>query len=300
MYKQRILSVLATVAIVGVGLYYYNLYKEDFHLITSVSIKAIAALVLLKVAFIFCNSYQVKILTDHYKLNLPFIQWFGLSRLTAFNNLILPSGGAASIKAMYLKKIHNLAYSSFIASTAIAHIIRLLIIGFFSSTFILFGGEIHTLLLAVSGGMFFVAFSFLLYAHRVRRFLPSWGYMEKMIDEWHLIRADHSMIKKLVFLNCIIFMISTLEVIVAFRVFSINAGILTSGVISAFAIFTGFLKLVPANLGIKEGLYMAIASMYGMGINEGFHAASLDRIVVTILTLVLALLFSHGLLKKGQ
>lgn len=299
---RKIVSILLFASIVGLGAFYYTRHREDFQLITTVSADAVVVLSLLKLALIFCYSLQLKILTDHYNLNLNFSQWFGLSRMTTFTNLLLPLGGGASIKAVYLKKFHNLQYNSFIASTAIASIIRLMITGLFAAALLLsVGRQDGMFLLAVSGAVFFGTLAFLLLVHRIKKhYFPSLGYLKTIIEEWQMIRADHKLIKRLILLNCLVFIISSLEIYVSFRVFSINASLVSSGVISAFTTFSGVLRLIPANLGIKEAVFVAISGIYGIGINEGLHAAVLHRIIGMVLTLVFAPLFAHNLLQKTR
>ena len=64
---------------------------------------------------------------NHYNLDIGFLECYGLSRTSSFINLLLPVGGGASYKAIYLKKLLRLRYSSYIASMAIANIIKIMI-----------------------------------------------------------------------------------------------------------------------------------------------------------------------------
>lgn len=302
MNKRKIISILALAMTLGFGVYYYTQHREDFRLITAVSVDAIVILALLKLMIIFCYGLQVKVLTDHYNLNLDFTSWFGLSRLTSFTNMLLPLSGGASLKAVYLKKVHGLNYGSFIVLSTIAHIIKLVVTAAFASVLILMiVGRAGYVLLALSGAIFIGAMGFFLIADSIgERYCSSGGYIKNLIGEWLTAKADRIMVKRLVLLNCFIFIISTLEVYFSFRAFNIDASIVSSGIISSFSTFTGALRLTPANLGLMELVYMSLSDILGTGANSGLHAVALQRLIGTVLTLVLAPGFAWRLSKKAQ
>ena len=296
MGKRKMLSIILFAIIVGFGTFYYTRHVEDFHLITTITADAVVVLLILNLSLIFCHGFQVKILTDHYKLNLNFSQWFGLSRMTNFTNLLLPFAGGAFLKAFYLKKFHKLKYNSFIASTAIATIIRLMLISLFAVALALLSGRDSIFLIAAAGAAFTGTIAFLLIGHKIQgHYFSFWSNFANLAKEWQMIREDRKMIKELILLNCLIFAISSLGIYVSFKTFSVNVSLVSSGVISAFLILSRALKLMPANLGINEAVFVAISSIYGIGMNEGLHAAVLVRIIGTIWTLVFAPLFTYKL-----
>ena len=247
----------------------------------------------------YCHSRELKILTDHFNLNLHFSQWFGLSRMTAFSNLFLPSAGAVSFKAVYLKKCHNLKYSSFVALTGFAIILKLMIYALFSLVLLLLSRRTEFILFAISGLFFTIPSAFLILKPKISiSFLPFTKVSKNIIEDWQKIRSDHKMIRNLILLNCTIFVISSLIIYFSFRVFSINPSVASSGIISVFTSFSGVLKFIPANLGLKESLFVIISNLYGTGVNEGLHAAIFHRIIGTIFTVLLAPGFVLHIFKK--
>ena len=165
---RKIVSILFLIAIVGIAIIYYKGHIDDIQLIRSVSIEAILIIpALVFINFLF-NGLQLKVLTDHYRLNLTFIQWFGLSRLSGFTYLFLPFPSGASLKALYLKKICGFRYSSFIASMAIAKIVRLAVFSFFSLLFLLRLGAHNVYLSVITGIVFSGTMTFLLFGYNIR------------------------------------------------------------------------------------------------------------------------------------
>ena len=296
---RKILSLLLGIVTAGLAVLYFVLHKEDFRLITTVSTWPIITVSMLKLIEMYFRGRELKIITDHYKLNLRFSQWFGLTRIMAFTNLFLPSFSGTSVKAVYLKKYYNFKFSSFIAATGIANIIRLMLFALSSIVLISISGKYTLSLLIVSGIFFICTFTFLMLSHKIPiRLFAFMGKLSNIVNEWHDIRNDRNMIVKLITLNVFIYLIFSSEIYFSFRVFSIDPSVVSSGVISSFAIFSRVIKLIPANLGVKELIFSAISNVYGQGVNEGLHAAAFHRIVGMVFILLLAPGFIPSLFRR--
>ncbi len=245
---------------------------------------------------------QLKILTDHYKLGLNFFQWFGLLRISTFTDLWLPSGGGTSVKALYLKKLHNLPYSSFIALTGIANIIKFMVNSLLAiPLLVVLGGRAALFLLPLFAAVLVGAFSLLFLSHRFRgHHFRSLDFMRNVLEEWHNVRKDRKMLKKLISVNCVIFVLTSAQIYVSFRAFSLNLSPMAGGVIAALIIISGVIRLIPGNFGVKEAIIIAVSGSAGIGVNGGLHAAALSRLVGLILTLLLAPLFAVGFHKKER
>lgn len=297
MNMKKIASILFFVALVGIGTFYYIQHKENFHLITNVSTGAVFVVSFIILITWFCYGLQLKILTDHYKLNLNFLQWFGLPRVTMFVDLWLPLAGGTSVKAIYLKKAHGFKYSSFIASMGITNIIKFMIMSLFAIILLWFFKDGASMFLFVVAGTIFIGtLTFLLFVHKIRwhHFLSS-NYIKSVIDEWQRIRIDHKMIRKLIAVNIIIFFLTSLLIYFAFHAFAVDISLIASGIIAAFTVIAGVLNLIPGNFGIREAIIIAISGIHGIESNEGLHAAVLVRIIGILWTLLFAPLFVYKL-----
>ncbi len=300
MSMRKIATFLFFVALVGIGTFYYFQHKEDFHLITNVSTGTIFVLSIISLIILFCYGLQLKIITSHYNLNLNFLQWFGLPRVTLFINMWLPLVGGASMKAIYLKKFHGFKYSSFIASMGITNIIKLMMTSLFAIILLWFFKDGASMFLFVVAGTIFTGtLTFLLFAHRmgVHNFLPS-DYIKSVINEWQKIQTDHKMIRKLIVVNSFIFILTSLLIYFAFQAFTVDISLISSGIIAAFTIIAGVVNLIPGNFGIREAIIIAISGIHGIESNEGLHAAILVRIIGIVWTLVLTPFFAHKLFPK--
>jgi uncharacterized protein (TIRG00374 family) len=289
---KKIISVLFFVLIGIIAIHYYIKYKERFYLITTVSMSYVLVISFLIIIMIFSYGLQLRILLNHYKLNLDYLQCLSLSRASALFNLVLPFLGGASFKAIYLKKYHNFNYSSFVASMGVANILHLMVNSVCAMILIGIAGR-SILLFSIASIIFSVSLLFFLFGHKLSKLhFVSLRYLENIIDEWQRIRKDVKTLAKLFFLSTFNLAIIGFNTYVSFIAFSINISLVTSWTIAAFTTITGLMNLIPGNFGIREAIIIAISSMSGIGINEGAHAAALGRILSLIWTLLLTP-FSH-------
>ena len=301
MNLRKIISFLLFIGLVGLSFAYYIQHKDDLHILSTLSTFAFLMVVILSLLLFLLYGLQFKILTDHHNLNLKFSQWFGLLRMSTFTNLWIPFGGGASVKAVYLRKFHDLRYSSFIASQGMANMIKMLLNSLFA--FMLLSGvrtHASTLLFITAGSIFIGCVLFLFsFSKRTKLFL-SLKYVRNVFERWQIMRKDVKTVKKLIYITCVIFALTSLKVFLSFRAFSVDISLLTCGVISAFTTMSSVLNLLPGNFGIKEAMVIVIAGTDGIGVNEGLHAAALGRITSTILTLIFVPFFSSSFLRKSK
>jgi uncharacterized membrane protein YbhN (UPF0104 family) len=299
---RKIISLSLFMLLFGIGLAYLIHHKQELHFISQISLSDVAILSAIVIILSFCNGLQLKIITDHYDLNLTFSQWFGISRANALANLWLPLSGATPLKAMYLKQFHQMRISSFIAAMGVAQLLVIALNSGFAMMLLIFFGEgANVFLFATIGGIFLVALLFLLLIPNFSlNLFPSLRYLEDIRTEWREIRGDAKTIKNLVILNALIFCLRSFSIIVAFKAFSLDVSFATAGLIASLTTISGTLNLIPGNFGVGEALILAVSGMQGIGINEGLHVAALLRVIVSIWTFALAPLFSRGLLRKSN
>ena len=301
MRKKRLLSFLLLAGLIILSGFYYMTHREEFQLLSSFSAPAISILVLLEILMILCLGLQMKILTNHYNLGLSFMQCFGLARMTSLANLMFGFAAGASVKAVYLKRFHDLKYGSFIAATGIASIIKLMIGGLFATALLLTLEEPANFLLLIAAAISASTLLFFGLAHKIpQRFFSFWSMIGDLVEEWRLIRHDRTMILQLVLLSIILFIVYSLEVYLAFGAFGIDASFAVSGVITAFDNLAGAVKLIPGNVGIKEAIFGMISVTYGIGINQGVHAAVLHRIVRAVVSLLVGSGFAYKLVSTER
>lgn len=297
--RRTLLALLVSACMAAAGIMYYSTHREEFHLITSVSAGAVAALALSHMAVGLCNSLPLKILTDHYGLDLKFSQWYGLVRLTTFANLWMPSGAALSARALYLKRFHELPYHSFAAMTGLASVLRLLVAGLLGLLFLLFGtGGAQPALMAFAAGITVFMIIILLFAGRIRNGrLAAIRVIRVTGEEWDRIHGDRRALIGLLTVNAFMVVFSGIEVYFSFRAFSLHVPFTVSSALAAFMVVSGVVKILPGNFGVKEAVIIGLSGLSGIGVNEALHAAALMRVNGIAWNLLLVPFFAHSLLQ---
>ncbi len=299
---RKIVSGLIVLLILALGSYYYSNHTSDFHLITTLSFLELFLLLCVTILTSLFYGFQLKIITDHYDLGLNFPEYYGLSQSTTFINFFTPFGGAASFKAIYLKKIHGFPYSSFLASMGIVNIIKFLINAFLGVIF-LFYFRIALLnpLILLMGSILIGTLAFLTFGHRITRLdIPFRKTIDPVLREWKGVSQDRSTIIKLVIMSLIIFTVTSLSIYFSFHAFSSDIPLITCGAIASFTIITGALNLVPGNFGIKEAIIITLANLTGVGLNDGVHAAALLRMLSLTWALLITPLFLRTLARENN
>ncbi len=293
---KKLFSVVFLVGIAAAGIIYYFRHREDFFLLTSVSVSAIVALSFIFVLITLLYGLQLKVLMDHYRLDISFLHCFGISRASSFINFFFPFAVGASFKAVYLKKLLQFRYSSFIASMGITNVIKIMLYAFIALLLITVSdGKVNMYLFAVSGLIFSSSLLFLAFGHKLQKLdITSSGHLLNIVGEWQKIRGDYRTIIRLLSVSLFLFLAAALNTYLSFRAFSVNISANASGTIAAFTTITGLLNLIPGNLGIREALIILISKSHGVGINESIHAAALGRLLQMIWTLILASFFRYN------
>ncbi|HEA70266.1 MAG TPA: flippase-like domain-containing protein [Desulfobacterales bacterium] len=278
---KKIFSALFLLAIAVIAVNFYIKNIEDFYLISTISPDAVFIISVLIVIMILFYALQLKVLMDHYKLGLDFTECLGLSRMTSLVNSFLPLGGGVSFKAIYLKKMHALKYSSFIASIAITNIIKIMINTLLVIILLfLSAGKTNIILLAAVCSLFSGSLLFLAFGHKLDRFeFTQLSYLKSVIHEWGEIRHDRKTVTGLICVSLIIFVLSSMNNYFAFNAFSVHISAAASGTIAAFSTITSLFNLAPGNFGIREAIVIAVSNAQGVEINQGLHAAALGRII---------------------
>ncbi len=286
MLLKRTVVFVFLIFVIFVSSRYCYTHRDELSLITNVSPAAIFELGLLNLMLFYLLGLQIKVVTDHYGLNLKFRVWMGLSRGASFTNLLIPFSGA-SLKAVYLRKFYNFKYSSFIASMTLANIIKIMISSAFAlGVLIYINKEVDSLLILISGVIFFSSLLFVFYTHNTKRSFFSFSERLSMLaEEWRGFKGDKTMIRRLIILNGLFFVFSTLGIFVSYRAFSIDTSLTACIVISSFTVLLQVVNIIPANIGLKEAVFVAVSNQLGMGFNEGVHAAAFHRIIGVLLTI---------------
>lgn len=225
-----------------------------------------------------------------------------VSLIATAGNFFAPAGSGFGFRAVYLKKKHKLPYSDYISMLSGNYVMVFIVVsllGMVSLMMIKTNDEIAAVeatLWAVFGGLFI--FSLLLLFVKIPKKLlkekKGDGYVSKVFriiitisQGWNKIISDRVLVWKLlglILLNTAISVASMMLIMMSLGFhFTFPAVLL----FSALGSLSTFINITPANLGVKEAVYLASASVLSFSTEQILSIALVERgvlfFVITIL-----------------
>ena len=284
----------------GLG-YYLSLQKEMWSVLGEVNSEYVFIMTVINCFFFLSNVMILKILLESFEIRLSVKESLSIYTLTRVGNLLTPLRGGTIGKAVYLKRKYTFPYMTFIAATSAVTLINLNLAALMGVIAILMiGYSSHSLLAAFLS--FFVAvnllFCFLLLSPgKVEtcrwKIFDRLSGIAKGLDR---IRKDRKLVIKISFLLFFNSLLSIAELALSYGAFSIDISLVEVILIDAISLFSGIMKILPANLGIYEGSIALISQILGVGFREGLLAAGLVRVVSIFVMLIFGLIFGLRIL----
>ena len=126
-YKEKVFSLLLLALFLGFFVYYLIDNFSSFRQLSFINPHFFIILILLSIFPFLTNGLIYKITLKSFNIKLKFNEWFGLSVITSFYNLVTPLQGGLAVRSLYLKKKHNFSHSNFISITSLVMIVNSII-----------------------------------------------------------------------------------------------------------------------------------------------------------------------------
>lgn len=289
---------------------FFFFYKNPDQLLRlwDLSISQIFLLTLLSVFAFIGLAYQLLSILKPYTKELALFESFQLS---LSNNLLnyLPLKSGAVVKGLYLKTVHSLRLQDYVLAMTVGQLIWIIIsagLGLIAGTFLVsktlnqFRVSFLLLLLVLAVLVIF-CYSLLYFSSYLYKFLPIQklrNYLQHYGKEVQFWLKHKTMLRDYCLASLVLFIVFTIRLWFSFLI--VGPGIsLYEAVFIQCCIAVGFaFSLVPGNLGLKEGLIVGLAMMFGVEAETAILAALIDRAASLIPTLVLGPIFLQRLSAK--
>jgi len=225
-HKKSLFILSLTILLLLFGRYIY-IHWSEFSQIKIVSPIYIFAIILLTILFSLTYGLVIKYLLLAFGIKLRFNEYFGLSIITGFYNLIAPLTGGVIPRAIYLKKKYNFRYRLFVSSLSgmyITHFLMGSILGMLSLFMLKLNyNNFNWTIFIVFASIFVVTLVLVLFSPKFKRTKIKWvNPLIHSINGWHTIRNN----KKVVFIVSIMSLAQTLinmlGILLAFDIFGIK------------------------------------------------------------------------------
>ncbi len=247
----------------------------------SVVLAATIALFLVMIA----NGLILRDLVEHFRVSLTVRSWLGITLIGSLLNLTSPIKGSAAARAFFLKRYHDVSYSTFACVLTVSLLFSLSTSGAVAALAIVTlgvpGGDAGRLALLASLA---VAAS-LPVGLLLSATIPDLGkhapkFLVRVSEGWRTIRRDGQLLLRVCTWNIAASLLHAFAFVMAFRIAGIDTHWMVPVASSAFARIGALIAITPAGLGIFEAFGAISASIVGA---DG-AAALLGVIIVRLLS----------------
>ncbi len=291
-----------TLLFISLFVVYFLFNREDFEPLLRLSIWGLSIISLVKVSNQFVNGLFLKWTTEVFVGKVNYFEGVYIATLSAIGNYFGPLLGGASVRAIYLKKVHGLSYSKF-ASTLFGYYVIL----FFANNIL----AILALLLIpdsplrMSLLLFFLAWMAIVLLimfvklpprqalARAEGIAPIKFIVTVLYDVehgWREIVTNKTLLLKLAILTVLSSVTSMIAIFAQMELVGVQVTL--PGLLLYLTISTAsmLISITPAGIGFKESALVLTGSVMGLGTEQVLQIALIDRglsfVVLGVLYLV--------------
>ena len=286
---SKALRISATGLVLVLFLIYFLLNTEQFKPILHVNIYLLAIAAAAYIAGVFANGIFIKFILEPFNKFIAAGEAFYVSVISSIGNFFAPGGTGFVVRAVYLKKKHGLAYSEFISTLSGNYVLVFLVSSFVGLTSLLALKQYYSFQWLVLFVFFCLLFLVSLLISLFKPKLPELDDRQdsrsrrlsrnvcRVVNGWSKIVSDKKLMLRLLSLT---FVNLALAVIIYWSIVqSVDLSISLPALllISVLGSLSIFVNITPANLGIKEAIYIFSAGILGFSIGEMILIALVDR-----------------------
>ncbi len=298
--NKKTLTIGLTILIITfLGLYIFKTL-DSFKELSRINPIYIAIIIPLVVLYFYTNGLFLKIFTDPFNIKLK--EHFLLSITTSFYNLIAPLKAGMGVRAIYLKKKHNLKYSDFIISffgtnvliiliNSLGALIIFSIIFFKTNTYNIYA---YLIFICLTLTCFFIIF----YKRTFKNKNKIFQTLNKLIIGWQKIVKHPKLLIQASLLTTINIFITSIINFLIFKSLNQEISLIQSMYFSVMATLSLFINITPGSIGILEGLYIISGKILNIQPEIALLVALIFRLLFSIVILSLGPIANTILMKK--
>ncbi|HET6924803.1 MAG TPA: lysylphosphatidylglycerol synthase transmembrane domain-containing protein [Candidatus Saccharimonadales bacterium] len=308
---KKYASTIITFAVLGLFVWYGLVHREIFQSLKQVSIISLVLIVIGRLINIWTTGLFTKWTVEAFTDTLSQSESFVVAVLTAIGNFFGPLFGGLGIRAIYLKKYHNLPYSKFTA-TLIGYYLMM----FQFNSLLAIGSLLalpHTdqtgFVLAIFVA-WFVVFFLLTFVKLPPRERMRWlsrhkpgSLLTKVLydieDGWKVLVGNRKLLVQMLVLAVANLLTLYLINYVEFRALGIHVSPAAMGLYTAIVQASLLLSITPGAVGIREAALLVLAGTLGITNQQIIQVAILDRGIYFLLLGVLFMVTRHSKLRKS-
>lgn len=231
------------------------------------------------------NGFSLKIILIKFNIHLPFKECFGLSMANTMGNYLFTKAGTVA-NSYYLKKGYNLAIPSFIAMIGAIQLVNLFVVSLVGLTltvvFFTFGNKMVVPLAMFYLVIFIAVLVGITFSARLKNIQSPnriIDFILNVLNSWSVIWKDKMCITMVALLGLAAIMFFSFRLFICYQIIGKPISYTLCLLLATIISLSGLANLVPANIGLREGIVGLASKIVGSGFESGFFATVIDRIV---------------------
>ncbi len=307
---KKNLSKFITIGFLALFAIYALNNKDIFYGLKSVSIASILLITVGRLAVFVSNGLFTKWTAEAFTKKLTTGEGIYVGILSAAGNFFGPLLGGASIRAVYLKKVHKISYSHF-TSMLMGYYLILFIINCLAAlgSIALLPRTDQTAGLVTFFGVWLAVLLLLMVIKLPSRDrfarLESKKFWGKLVNTvftieygWHVLIRDKKLLLKMLALALATYLASLFISYVEFNAIGVSMSLPALGLYTAVVAISLLVSITPGAIGIREGLLLLVSSTIGVTNEQILQVAVIDRAVMFSLLFIMVGLTRSSRFKK--
>ncbi|MDQ3075862.1 MAG: flippase-like domain-containing protein [bacterium] len=295
--KKRLSTIVFIIFIIIFAIYFFVSF-EQFKILLNVNLWLLSIIVIANLTNIASNGLFIKIILKPYNKIIPILESIFISLISSVGNFFAPVGGGLGLRAVYLKKKFNLTYSDFISTLYGNYIIVFLVNSFVALVALYLLREkpngAYYLLLVLFSGIFGVCLILSLVKVPVATINKKLKkkpnkivfILLEILKGWNRIVENKKLLLQLILLSTfnlsVTIFISWLEI----KALHLSISLPSLLLFSVLGSLSLFVNITPANLGVKEAIFIFSGSVIGFSTSEILSIALVDRGILFLVLFV--------------
>jgi len=297
-YLPYILSVAAL--LVFIAYLYRNAGR--YQQLLDLSASSLFLLLGLVLTFISGNGLTNYVFYRGLGLPLTFNEGIGLAAVNTLANQ-LPFAGGMIAKGVYLKQRYKLTYTRFLSATLALYVCFVAangVVGVAVLAYLALVDDTIVPTLLILGFSAMAASVLLLWLPVDASSVPGkWGKrLAQLLDGWQVLSQNWLLVGELVGLQLLMTLIFAGRLWIAFHALSQDVTLAQCILFSAATILTRLVSITPGGLGVREAIIASVASVLGFDIGVSVVAVGVDRLIATLVIIVLGTVYTYILSKQ--
>jgi uncharacterized membrane protein YbhN (UPF0104 family) len=302
-HRRRALASLGLLAaIVAAAAWFVRRHRAEFAGLEIVHPRLIWPLLSAALLNMTAIGLQLRYLVRPFGVRLAPREWFGLSVVTAFYNMLTPFRGGMLAKAAYLHRRHELSLSGFLALTAGVSIVNVCVAGVLGLAGLWLGGHGGQASAALTVFFAVTAAASLALMALAPRFgaveNPVLARLARVAHGWRVIRDDGAVLAMTALAGGLHHLLVAVATSLSFALIGVRVDAGSCLVLASLVLLSVFVGITPAGLGVVEAVAVFGGVALGITPAQSLAAALARRLVFSAAALVLGPCFTFTLLRE--